>query len=213
MSTATELLRRGKTREVWQKYCGLIDLNVEQFLETQKHLLLEQLELLGNCELGLKVMRGARPSNLEDFRSQVPLTTYEDYFPYLPEQMEDGLPEKPLFWQRTSGRSGEYRFKWVPVTERLFNEVGTYIVTWCIFSSCSRRGEIRYRDHDKLFYGMAPPPYPTGAMARALHRELVLDVFPPMGEAEIMAFDLRLGRQLTALKFPSTRGGFAVVLP
>ena len=32
-------------------------------------------------------------------------------------------------------------------------------------------------------------------------------------QAEIMAFDLRLGRQLTALKFPSTRGGFAVVLP
>lgn len=192
MSTATELLRRGKTREVWQKYCGLIDLSVEQFLETQKHLLLEQLELLGNCELGLKVMRGARPSTVEEFRSQVPLTTYEDYFPYLPEQMEDALPEAPLFWQRTSGRSGEYRFKWVPVTERLFSEVGIYIVTWCIFSSCSRRGEIRYRDHDKLFYGMAPPPYPTGAMARALHRELVLDVFPPMGEAEVMAFQQRM---------------------
>ena len=72
MSTATELLRRGKTREVWQKYCGLIDLSVEQFLETQKHLLLEQLELLGNCELGRKVMRGARPTTCLLYTSPSP---------------------------------------------------------------------------------------------------------------------------------------------
>ena len=192
MSTATELLRRGGTREVWQKYCGFIDLSVEQFMETQRHLLGEQLELLADCELGQKIMRGARPTTVEEFRRQVPLTTYEDYIPYLPEQREDVLPEKPLFWQRTSGRSGEYRFKWVPVTEKIFNEIGVYLVAWCIFASCSKRGEIRYREHDKLFYGMAPPPYPTGAMARAFHRELVLDVFPPMGEAEIMAFQQRM---------------------
>jgi hypothetical protein len=129
---------------------------------------------------------------VEEFRSQIPLTTYEDYAPYLLERREDFLPEKPLFWQRTSGRSGEYSIKWVPVTERFFNETGIYIVTWAIFSSCKERGDIRYRDHDKLLYGMAPPPYPTGALARALHRELVLDVFPPMGEAEVMAFQKRM---------------------
>lgn len=197
MSTATELLRRGKTKEMWQKYCGFIDLSINEFMETQRHLLLEQLELLANCELGQKIMRGARPTTVEEFRHQVPLTTYEDYFPYLPEQIEDVLPEKPLFWQRTSGRSAEYRFKWVPVTERLYHEIGTYIATWCIFASCTERGDVRYREHDKLFYGMAPPPFPTGAFARALHRELVLDVFPPMGEAEIMAFQQRMAEGIS----------------
>jgi hypothetical protein len=59
MSTATELLRRGKTEEMWQKYCGFLDLSVEEFMETQRHLLVEQLELLANCELGQKIMRGA----------------------------------------------------------------------------------------------------------------------------------------------------------
>lgn len=192
MSSATELLRRGKANEVWEKYCGFIDFSIEDFIETQRHLLLEQLELFGNCELGRKVMRGARPSSVDEFRRQVPLTTYEDYFPYLPERREDVLPEKPLFWQRTSGRSGEYRFKWIPVTERLFNEIGRHVVTLCIFASCSRRGEIRYRDRDRLLYGMAPPPYPSGALFRAFHRELVLDVFPPLGEAEVMAFQRRM---------------------
>lgn len=192
VSTATELLRRGKTEETWQKYCGFLDLSIEEFMETQSHLLLEQLELLGDCELGRKIMKGARPTSVEDFRRRVPLTTYEDYAPYLIRKREDVLPEKPLFWQRTSGRSAEYRYKWVPVTERLYSEIGTYLVAWAIFCSCRERGDIRYRDHDKLLYGMAPPPYPTGAMARALHRELVLDVFPPMGKAERMAFRRRL---------------------
>lgn len=192
MSVASELLRLGKTEDVWQKYCGFLDLSPEEFMDTQHHLLLEQLELLNECELGRKLMKGVRPTSVEEFCHRVPLTTYEDYTPYLLKKREDVLPETPLFWQRTSGRSAEYRFKWVPVTERLYSEIGVYLVTWAIFSSCRERGDILLRDHDKLLYGMAPPPYPTGALARALHRELVLDVFPPMGKAERMAFQKRM---------------------
>lgn len=177
---------------MWQKYCGFLDFSLEDFMDTQRHLLMEQVELLSNCELGQTIMRGARPSSVEEFRAQVPLTTYEDYAPFLLRRRDEGLPDRPIFWQRTSGRSDEYRFKWIPVTERLYAEVGTYIVAWAILSSCRERGDIAYRDHDKLFYGMAPPPYPTGAMARVLHRELVLDVFPPMGKAERMAFTKRM---------------------
>ncbi|KPJ52141.1 MAG: hypothetical protein AMJ37_03460 [Dehalococcoidia bacterium DG_18] len=192
MSTASELLRLGKTEDTWQKYCGFLDLSIKEFMDIQRHLLTEQLELLSDCELGRKVMGRARPRTVEEFRQKAPFTTYEAYAPYLLERREDVLPEKPMFWQRTSGRSGEYRFKWVPVTERLYNEIGLYIVSWVIFASCTERGDIKYRDKDKLLYGMAPPPYPSGALARALHRELVLDVFPPMGEAEVMAFRQRM---------------------
>ena len=89
MNTATDLLRRGKSEEMWQKYCGYLDLSVEEFMETQSHLLLEQLDILANCELGKIIMRGARPTSMEEFRSQVPLTTYEDYAPYLLRRNED----------------------------------------------------------------------------------------------------------------------------
>jgi hypothetical protein len=179
MGTFHELYRQGNLEEAWRKYCGFIDLTIDEFMEMQRHLLLEQLELLNNCELGRKVMGGATLTTVEEFRIKAPLTTYEDYSPYLPERIEDVLPEKPLFWQRTSGRSGEYRFKWVPVTERLFHEIGIYGIAFSIFSCCKKRGDIPYSGHEKLLYGMAPPPYPTGALARALHREVVLDVFPP----------------------------------
>ena len=202
MSNLGELLRQGKKKEIWQKYCGFIDFSVEEFLETQRHLLLEQLRLLQDCELGYRLLWGMKPSGVEEFRQRVPLTTYKDYVPYLLEKREDVLPEKPILWQRTSGRSGEYSAKWVPVTERLYREVGKYTVAWGIFSSCKRRGDIVIRDHAKMLYGMAPPPFASGALGHCIEGELSLDVMPPWREAEELPFQERImeGFSLALLK-------------
>ena len=197
MGTAVELLRRGKTKDIWRQYCGFIDLSIEEFMETQRHLLLEQLRLLENCELGRKMLWGTKPSSVEEFRQRVPLTTYKDYVPYLLRKRDDVLPEKPLFWQRTSGGSAKYRFKWVPITERLYRELGVYLIAWVIFSSCKERGDITLREHDKFFWGMAPPPYPTGSLARVLDEEFVFDVLPPRDEAEKMAYQDRMQRGIS----------------
>ena len=78
MPEIKELLRQGRYEDAWQMCCGFIDLSLEQFMAIQKRLLLEQLELLKSCELGRKVMRGALPETIEEFREQVPLTTYAD---------------------------------------------------------------------------------------------------------------------------------------
>jgi len=197
MSTAVELLRRGKTKDIWRKYCGFIDLSIGEFMETQRHLLLEQLRLFENCELGRKMLWGTRPSSVDEFRQRVPLTTYRDYAPYLLKKRDDVLPEKPLFWQRTAGGLGPQRFKWVPITERHYREIGVYLIAWAIFSSCKERGNIALREHDKVFYGMAPPPYPTGSLARVLDEEFVFDVLPPRSEAEKMAYQSRMQRGIS----------------
>ena len=192
MSTARELIHQGKNKEIWQKHCGFIDFSVDEFVETQSHLLLEQLRLLEDCELGHKLLWGMKPSSVEEFRQKVPLTTYRDYVPYLTEKNEDALPEKPIFWQRTSGKSGEFPCKWVPVTERLYREVGFYIVAMFAFSSAKRRGQFVIRDHDKLLYGLAPPPYSSGAMGGLLDDEFSFDVLPPKDKAEQMDFIERI---------------------
>jgi hypothetical protein len=192
MSTARELIRQGNKKEIWQKYCGFIDFSVDEFVETQSHLLLEQLRLLEDCELGHKLLWGMKPSSVDEFRQKVPLTTYRDYLPYLLEQREDVLPEKPILWQRTSGRSGEYPCKWVPVTERLYREVGFYVVAMLAFSSAQRRGEFIVRDHDRLLYGLAPPPYASGAMGGLLDDEFSFEVMPPKDKAEQMGFIERI---------------------
>jgi len=83
MATVGELLKQGRYEELWGRCCGFIDLSLEDFMKIQRRLLSEQLELLKRCELGRYIMNGADPYNVEEFREQVPLTTYDDYAPYL----------------------------------------------------------------------------------------------------------------------------------
>lgn len=76
MATAAELLRQGRRDEVWKKYCGFLDLSLEEFMEIQKRLLMEQIDLLSKCELGRKLLGEKVPTDMEEFRETVPLTTY-----------------------------------------------------------------------------------------------------------------------------------------
>ena len=192
MPSALELLREGRHEELWQKCCGFIDLSMDQFMTIQKRLLLEQIELLNRCELGKKVMRGARPRTVEEFRALVPITTYADYDPYLPQQIEDALPMKPMFWQRTSGRSEEFTFKWVPVTRRMYEELDEVLLAVLIIASCKGRGDIVLEEHDKFLYAMAPPPYASGCWGRRAAEWGIFDFLPHIEKAEKMEFEERM---------------------
>jgi len=78
MSKEAELIVQGKNEELWQRCCSFIDLSLEDYMSIQRRLLLEQIELLKRCKLGKSIMRGAYPGTVEEFRRQVPLTTYAD---------------------------------------------------------------------------------------------------------------------------------------
>jgi hypothetical protein len=194
MPASIELLRENKPGELWEKCCGFINLNIEQFMTIQNQLLLEQMELLNSCKLGEQLMHGAKPRTVEEFRRRVPLSTYKDYAPYLPEKMEEALPEKPLLWQRTSGRSGagEYSCKWVPITGRIYRELGDAFMALLLFASCQEKGDVIYNEHDKFLYALAPPPYASGCWAHRLDDEGIFDFLPPIAEAENMEFQKRI---------------------
>ena len=191
MSREAELIVQGKNEELWQRCCGFIDLSLEDCMSIQERLLLEQIELLKKCKLGRSIMRRVEPRTVEEFRRQVPLTTYTDYEPFLLTKNVRALPAKPLFWQHTSGRSGEYPFKWAPVTSRQFEEIRSLLFACLAFSCCKRRGEIAYKRKDKFLYALAPPPYTTGALIHAAPYE-VFDFLPPIKAAEDMSFEDRV---------------------
>jgi hypothetical protein len=191
MTTEAELFKEGKHEELWQRCCGFIDLSLGDFMKVQQRLLLEQLELLKGCELGRYIMNGTNPNTVAEFREQVPLTTYTDYAPYLLKRKMDVLPKKPILWQYTSGKSGEYPFRWAPVTSGQLEEIEPLIFALVFFSSCKQRKEIVFNEQDKVLYGMAPPPYATGSMARAFPHEL-FNFLPPVDEAEKMSFEDRI---------------------
>jgi hypothetical protein len=191
MATLVELFRQGKHEELWQRCCGFIDLSLEDFMRIQRQLLLEQLEILKKSELGRYIMHELNPRSVDEFRELVPLTTYDDYAPYLLKRRMKGLPKRPVLWQYTSGKSGEYAYRWVPVTARQLDEIEPLLMAMFIFSTSKRRGEIAFKEFDRALYGMAPPPYATGTMARALPREL-FTFLPPIDQAEKMSFEERI---------------------
>jgi len=198
LSKPIELFRQGRHEELWQMCCGFVDLSPEQFMAIQKRLLLEQIELLKNCELGRKIMRGAMPGTVEEFREQVPLTTYADYYPELPEYIEGMLPAKPAMWQHSTGRSSEYGFKsapykWAPLTPRFCHELGILMFGIGIFASCKKRGDISGLKYcPKVVYTVAPRPYTSGLLTYIMKEEIAPEFLPPLEEAEKMTFEGRV---------------------
>jgi len=186
-----DLLRQGRKEELWQMCCGFIDLSLEQFMDIQKRLLLEQIELLKNCELGRKVMRGAMPETVEEFREQVPLTTYGDYLPELVEKREDVLPAKVAHWVRTSGKTGEYDVKWVPMSEDFACEYEKVAGGLALLGTCSSRGDTsRLKEHLRMLFTMGPPEYASGIMACLVRQAIGCDLLPSKGEE--MSFEQRI---------------------
>jgi hypothetical protein len=163
MTRPIDLLRQGRKEELWQMCCGFLDLSLDQFMTIQERLLREQLGLLKNCELGRKVMRGAMPETVEDFRQQVPLTTYRDYLPDLVEQREDVLPAGVAYWVRTSGKTGEYEIKLVPVSERFADECEKVCGGFTLLALCNERGDVsQVKEHLKVLYTMGGREYGSG---------------------------------------------------
>ena len=193
MPKAVELLQQGRNEELWQMCCGFLSLNLEQFMAIQKRLLLEQIELLNHCALGRKIMRGAKPETVEEFRKQVPVTIYADYCPELLEKREDVLPAEPVGWVRTSGRSGEYPCRWVPMTPVNSRELSILMYGIGNLSNCRGWGDTaKIPEHPKLVYTVAPRPYMSGAMASMLEQQTPVDYLPALEEAEGLSFEERI---------------------
>jgi hypothetical protein len=158
----------------------------------QKRLLLEQIELLKNCELGRKVMRGAMPETIEEFREQVPLTTYIDYCPELLERREDVLPMKTGRWVHTSGKSGEYAMKWVPWSEEFCREFESVSTAAFLLAFCNGKGDMsKVKEHMKVLFTLGPPESGSGAIA-AVAKEAINFDFLPSNISEDVSFQERV---------------------
>jgi hypothetical protein len=192
VTTTVELLRQGRRDEIWKKYCGFIDLSLEEFMDIQKELLMEQLQLLSRCELGQKLLCGKVPASVDEFRQNVPLTTYKEYAPYLLEKREDVLPEKPRIWVCTSGRSGEYERKWAPYPEKIATKITSYVLAMFMFGSSDQRDDFVFEEGDVTLATLAPPPYSSGWLARSMLELFPFRYIPPLDKAEKMEFQKRI---------------------
>ena len=168
--------------QLWQRYCGFLDLSIGDFMNIQKELLLDQIERIANSVLGKKIMGSGRPKTIDEFRKSVPLTTYDDYEPYLSDKREDALAVKPQWWCHSAGRGG--RFKWTPQSTEVFEKCVKGYLAAFILSTASRKGEINIRPGFRLLATIAPPPYTSGYIMTALKQGITFKLIPPLEDVE-----------------------------
>ncbi|MBM3138064.1 MAG: GH3 auxin-responsive promoter family protein [Chloroflexi bacterium] len=192
MSLTSDLIKQGEKDKIWSKYCGHLELSMDEFMQIQKRLLFEQFEIWKDSEIGKHFLGKKMPKSVEEFRKNVPLTTYEDYVDFLIEKREETLPKANYRWARTSGKSGKYACKWMPLTDRMYERFGEAALTAMILSSCDYPGDVKITLDDVLLMGTAPLPYTSGYIAHSTKDLLGIPFVPPLEEAEKMDFFNRI---------------------
>ena len=177
--------------ELWQRYCGFLDLSIDGFMEIQKELLMEEIERVADSTLGKKIMGNRKPKSVEEFRRTVPLTTYDDYEPYLSERREEALAVKPRFWNHSSGRGG--RFKWLPHSSEFFDKVIITNLGSYILASCGQeRGKVNISPGFRFLSILPPAPYASGCLYQILPEYFSIRLIPPSEQSENMEFEDRI---------------------
>jgi len=173
-------------KELWERYCGFLDLSVEDWMNIQSELLMDEIDLVADNTLGKKLMGKRKPKSPDEFRKIVPLTSYQDYEPYLSERQEDALAVKPEAWCHSSGRGG--RFKWIPHTPRFLERLAKNTIGACILATASEKGEVNIQPGARLFLLLAPPPYASGCCIQTLAQYFSFQNIPDPKKSEGLAF-------------------------
>ena len=104
-------LKKLSQEEIWQEYCGFLDLSLEEYMQIQKRLMEEQIVLWSRSALGQRFLQGKELHSIAEFRQQIPLTTYEDYADILLQKQGYMLPDEPIIWIQTTWEGGRHPIK------------------------------------------------------------------------------------------------------
>jgi hypothetical protein len=212
MTRPIELLRQGRKEELWQMCCGFINLSLEQFMAIQKRLLLEQIELLKDSELARRIMQGAIPETVEEFREYVPLTTYDDYLPELAEKREEELPTQPAMWVHTIGRPGEYHIKNVPFSERFLHEFERVAGGVGLLASCDSKGNFLVKEHLKTLSTLSSRYYGSGAIGYMIKEALGCDFLPSDADGGSLQEKIKVGFKEALYRGLDSCGGLSSIV-
>lgn len=186
-----EKLKKKQHKEIWQQYCGFLDLSMDGYMKIQRRLMEEQIQLWSNCGLGQSILKGKHPGNLEEFRQMTPLTTYDDYADILLSKQPDMLPGNPIIWIQTTWEGGKHPIKVAPYTRSMLDTYRNNVVACLILSTSTEKGKFDVSNTDKILYGLAPLPYATGLFPLALSEEADIEFLPAVKDAVNMSFSER----------------------
>jgi len=186
-----EKLHEFSKQEIWEEYCGFLTLSQQEFMDIQKRLLLEQMELWSESSLGQGILKGKKPTTIDEFRTMVPLTTYEDYAPTLLSKQTKALPGEPVLWVQTTWEGGVHPIKVAPYTKGILDTFQHNVMSCLILATSRKKGEFDISVTDHMLYALASLPYVTGLLPLLCKEEIDIEFLPPVKEAVNMSFKER----------------------
>ncbi len=184
-------LHNKQYEDLWQEYCGFLDLDLENYMHIQNRLMMEQISVWSKSELGKRILKGKQPQTIEEFRRMLPLTTYVDYAQQLLQKRAELLPDTPVLWIETTWEGGKHPVKVAPYTKSMLDTYRSNVVAIFMLATSNGRGSFNIRPNDRMLYGLAPLPYATGLLPLLLDAEVKLQFLPPVKSAEKMSFGER----------------------
>ena len=93
---------------------------------------------------------------------------------------------------QTSGRSGEYACKWVPVSQRFWDEAGLDFCAIALLGTCSGKEKVAIKHGLQLLYAAALTPCLTGNIAKKLGEDVGFTFLPSLDAITEMSFEERV---------------------
>ena len=186
-----EKLHEYSKEEIWEEYCGFLTLSKEGFMDIQKRLLMEQIELWSSCGLGQSILKGKHPRTMEEFRAMVPPPTYAAYAPTLLSKQTGDLPGEPVLWVQTTWEGGVHPIKVAPYTKGMLDTFKHNVMSCLILATSRKKGDFDISVTDHMLYALAPLPYVTGLLPLLFKDEIDIEFLPSVRDAVNMSFKER----------------------
>ena len=156
----------------WDRFCGFLDTEQDEFSAIQDWMLAEQLQLLRNSPLSERLLPRADIETVEEFREKVPLSTYEDYADVLKPGADRLLPVAPYCWAYTTYGAGES--KWIPYTRNGFEQFLDSVMASLLIAAADEPGHVNVHAGDVVMYNVPPRPYLCGLAAPGMKEKFGL---------------------------------------
>lgn len=187
-----EKLRRMSREQLWQEYCGFLDMDLTEYMYTQRRLMEEQIRLWAACPLGRKLLKGKTPVGIDELLEQLPLTTYADYADDLLARREDMLCAEPAIWIQTTWEGGLRPIKLAPYSRGMLDTYRHNLLSTMMMATARKKGDFDVRSGDRILYGGAPLPYATGLMPSLFSEDIRFEWLPDANDKSDLSFSQRI---------------------
>ncbi len=186
-----EILKSNNNREMWKTYCHFLDMDIEEYMQTQNSLLEEQINKWKKSKLCESILKDKIDFGIDDFRKIVPITDYCDYANILLKKKEEYLIDPVEIWIQTTWEGGTKPIKLAPYTSKMLEVFMDNIVCALLMTTSNKKYDVKIKDHEKILYGLAPLPFLTGIFPYLVERSSNISFLPPVEEAQTLSFKER----------------------